>query len=74
MYFFYSGLGYIVGSKTAAILHSWQWGLRVTPFAGIVAVLLILFVMEEPERGFSEGRSHLQATTWSRDIKILLQK
>ncbi|XP_065214331.1 protein spinster isoform X1 [Planococcus citri] len=67
-----SGFGYIVGSKTAEILNCWQWGLRVTPFAGIVAVLLILFVMEEPTRGFSEGRSHLQATSWTSDIKILM--
>ncbi|XKL68536.1 hypothetical protein PGB90_004027 [Kerria lacca] len=68
-----SGLGYIVGSEMAKIFKGWQWGLRVTPFAGIVAVLLILFVMKEPSRGESEGRSHLQATSWKSDLKILMK-
>ena len=74
VYFHCSGFGYIVGSKTAEILKSWQWGLRVTPFAGIIAVLIILFVMDEPDRGFSEGRSHLQPTSWTSDVKILMKK
>ena len=30
-----SGLGYIVGSTVAAIADEWQWGVRVTPIAGI---------------------------------------
>merc|ERR1712158_236983 len=39
-----SGLGYIVGAETAKAAGSWQWGLRVTPIAGVVAVILILLV------------------------------
>ncbi|XP_025194819.1 protein spinster isoform X1 [Melanaphis sacchari] len=66
-----SGLGYIVGSETARVLGSWHWGLRVTPALGMLAVLLIMFVMEEPERGQSEGYSHLTTTSWSEDINLL---
>lgn len=67
-------MGYIIGSETARLANDWRWGLRITPYAGIVAVLLILFVMEEPPRGQSEDRSHLQVTSWKNDIQILLKK
>ncbi|CAG0896997.1 unnamed protein product [Darwinula stevensoni] len=66
-----SGLGYIIGSKAAALGGDWRWGLRVTPFLGAVAVFLILFVMKDPPRGESEGASNLQATSWRADIKAL---
>uniref|UniRef100_A0A0N4Z3N5 MFS domain-containing protein n=1 Tax=Parastrongyloides trichosuri TaxID=131310 RepID=A0A0N4Z3N5_PARTI len=49
-----SGLGYIVGSAVASAAGEWQWGIRVTPFFGIVCILLLIFVIEEPERGFAE--------------------
>jgi len=65
-----SGLGYIVGSQTAKLIGSWHWGLRVTPIAGALAVLLILFVTEDPPRGESEG-AHLVPTSWWADIKSL---
>ena len=68
-----SGLGYIVGSEAAKALGSWHWGLRVTPIAGAVAVLLILLVIEDPPRGESEG-AHLSATSWWDDIKSLAKK
>ena len=71
--FFYSGLGYIVGSETARALGSWHWGLRVTPVAGAVAVLLILLVSQDPQRGESEG-AHLTPTSWLDDIKSLCRK
>jgi len=75
IYFFhFSGLGYIIGSETARILGSWHWGLRVTPVLGMLAVLLIMFVMEEPERGQSEGYSHLTTTSWTEDIQLLCRK
>lgn len=67
-------MGYITGSETARLTGAWQWGLRVTPVMGAVAVLLILFAMEDPARGESEGKSHMRASSWSGDIKNLLQK
>lgn len=65
-----SGLGYIVGSEAAKALGSWHWGLRMTPIAGAVAVLLIVLVVQDPPRGESEG-SHLSTTSWWDDIKSL---
>ncbi|XP_071449409.1 protein spinster [Hetaerina americana] len=66
-----SGLGYIIGSETGKAAGSWQWGLRVTPVMGIIAVVLVLFVMQEPNRGEAEGHSHLAPTSWMDDIKAL---
>ncbi|XP_069703733.1 protein spinster isoform X2 [Periplaneta americana] len=65
-----SGLGYIVGSETATLTENWRWGLRVTPIMGGIAVLLILFLMQDPVRGKNEG-SHLSPTAWSNDLKAL---
>lgn len=53
---------------------NWQWGLRVTPLLGMLAVLMILFVMEEPVRGQSEGHSHLATTSWCEDLQLLTRK
>lgn len=68
-----SGLGYIVGSEMAHVTGSWQWGLRVTPIIGVIAVLLVIFVMHDPVRGNSEG-SHLRPTTWGNDLSELCKK
>lgn len=70
----FSGLGYIIGSQMANIFNTWRFGLRVTPLLGMLAVLMILFVMEEPERGQSEGHSHLTTTSWREDLKLLTLK
>lgn len=75
MYIYYfSGLGYITGGETARVTSQWQWGLRVTPALGIVAILLLLFVVRDPIRGEREGGVHLTSTAWSYDIKELLKK
>ncbi|XP_075221174.1 lysolipid transporter protein spinster isoform X2 [Lycorma delicatula] len=66
-----SGLGYIIGSLMRDATGVWQWGLRVTPVMGAIAVILILTVMQDPVRGESEGRTHLTATSWSSDVKNL---
>jgi len=66
-----SGLGYIVGSETAAAFGHWQWGLRATPVLGIVAVLLILLLLTDPPRGESEGHEDLQAASYREDLAYL---
>lgn len=66
-----SGMGYIVGSETAKVAGTWQWALRVTPPLGIVAVLLLVFILKDPERGQSEGSEHLEPTSWIEDIRDL---
>ena len=47
-----------------------RWGLRITPIAGFVSVLLIIFFLRDPPRGESEG-SKLKATSWLEDLKYL---
>jgi hypothetical protein len=54
----------------ASAFGSWQWGLRVTPFLGLIAVLLIFFIVQEPPRGEAEG-STLSPTTYWDDLKYL---
>uniref|UniRef100_A0A8C1U0W4 Protein spinster homolog 1 n=1 Tax=Cyprinus carpio TaxID=7962 RepID=A0A8C1U0W4_CYPCA len=51
-----SGLGYIVGSKVNDVAGDWHWALRVTPSLGLVAVILLFFVVQEPKRGAIEAR------------------
>lgn len=63
-----SGLGYIVGSETANALGSWRWALRVTPFLGIAACILI-YLTKEPNRGQIEGSCNLEATSYKEDVK-----
>ncbi|XP_023256593.1 protein spinster homolog 1-like, partial [Seriola lalandi dorsalis] len=68
-----SGLGYIVGSQVSNIAKDWHWALRVTPALGLIAVLLLLFVVQEPKRGAIEARPehHLQQTSWLKDLQAL---
>ena len=55
-----TGLGYIVGSEVAGNVSDWRWGLRVTPFMGLIAIVSIIFLLVDPPRGASEG-SRLRA-------------
>ncbi|XP_022916325.1 protein spinster isoform X1 [Onthophagus taurus] len=65
-----SGLGYIIGAQTAHLMGSWQWSLRVTPALGLLAVLLIVFVIKDPVRGQSEN-SDMVVTPWKEDLQEL---
>jgi hypothetical protein len=65
-------MGYIVGAKMAELCGSWQWGLRATPVMGIVAVVLILLLLQDPPRGESEGHQHLKAQTYGVSIGTIL--
>ncbi|KAL0993650.1 hypothetical protein UPYG_G00111090 [Umbra pygmaea] len=68
-----SGLGYIVGSKVDDVAGDWHWALRVTPALGVVAVVMLLFIVKEPTRGAIEARPEhtLPRTTWLADMKSL---
>lgn len=66
-----SGLGYIVGANVAEAFHAWQYALRVTPFLGVVAVILIVAVVKEPVRGAADGGTHLHNTDYLTDLKQL---
>lgn len=67
-------MGYIIGSETAKALGKWQWGLRVTPLLGVIAVVLVFFILRDPERGQSEGSGHLETTPWTEDLQDLVIK
>lgn len=68
-----SGLGYIVGSRAAAIMGDWKWALRVTPPLGIACVVLLIFLVREPKRGESEGANQSQEETSLReDLKYIV--
>ena len=64
-----SGLGYVVGKGLADIFGEWQWALRGTPILGAMAVLAILFFVQDPPRGESEGHDQLKATSYCEDLK-----
>ncbi|XP_029944736.1 protein spinster homolog 1 [Salarias fasciatus] len=68
-----SGLGYIVGSQVSNVTKDWHYALRVTPALGLFAVLLLLFVVQEPKRGAVEARPdhHLRQTSWIKDLQAL---
>ncbi|KAM6905206.1 protein spinster homolog 1 [Xenentodon cancila] len=68
-----SGLGYIVGSQVSNVAKDWHWALRVTPALGLIAVLLLLFVVQEPKRGAVEARpeNQLHQTSWLTDLQAL---
>ncbi|XP_028268128.1 protein spinster homolog 1 [Parambassis ranga] len=68
-----SGLGYIVGSQVSSLAKDWHWALRVTPALGAIAVVLLLFVVQEPKRGAVEARPehHLHQTSWLTDLQAL---
>ncbi|XP_047427354.1 protein spinster homolog 1 [Mugil cephalus] len=68
-----SGLGYIVGSQVNNLTKDWHYALRVTPALGLVAVLLLLFVVKEPKRGAIEERAEhqLHRTSWLKDLHAL---
>lgn len=68
-----SGLGYITGGETAKVTGAWQWGLRITPALGVLAIILLLTVVKDPIRGEREGGVHLTSTSWSHDVKALLR-
>ncbi|KAF7987365.1 hypothetical protein HCN44_003127 [Aphidius gifuensis] len=67
-----SGLGYITGSKMLKLTGQWQWALRLTPPLGILTILLIYLFVRDPPKGEKEGGSHVTTTSWSNDIKALI--
>uniref|UniRef100_A0A8R1DI30 MFS domain-containing protein n=5 Tax=Caenorhabditis japonica TaxID=281687 RepID=A0A8R1DI30_CAEJA len=69
---FGSGLGFIAGSRIALITGSWQWGVRFSPIIGIMCLVLMIFLLEEPVRGACEGaRQNSDDGTIMDDIKYL---
>jgi len=53
----------VIGGGLASVFGDWQWALRGTPILGIVAVVLIIFVMVEPPRGEAEGHDQVSSNS-----------
>ncbi|KAL4223098.1 Protein spinster 3 [Mactra antiquata] len=68
-----SGLGYVVGANMAEAFGQWQYALRLTPFLGIICVVLILIIVKEPVRGGADGGEHLHNTSFCTDLKALVK-
>ena len=69
-----SGFGYIVGAETARVAADWRWGLRVTPMAGVLTIVLVSIFLEDPPRGQSEGlQDSLKAQSYKDDVISLLK-
>jgi Na+/melibiose symporter-like transporter len=62
----------IISTGVASCFGDWRWGLRVTPFMGLVSILLIIFFMIDPERGLSDGAQTMAPSeSWKTDVKEL---
>ena len=66
-----SGLGFVVGRGLANAFGHWRWALRGTPILGLLAIILMVFVLKEPPRGKAEGHDQLKATKYTKDLKAL---
>uniref|UniRef100_A0A0K2VED7 Protein spinsterlike [Musca domestica] n=1 Tax=Lepeophtheirus salmonis TaxID=72036 RepID=A0A0K2VED7_LEPSM len=66
------GSGYMLGSEMSHLTGDWRWGLRVTPILGFAAVVMILFMLKDPNRGECEGHGNeIKTTTYFQDLKDL---
>ncbi|VDK65437.1 unnamed protein product, partial [Anisakis simplex] len=72
-----SGVGYMVGSTLASAFGGWEWGVRFTPILGVVCLILIIFIIEEPKRGQAElainqkSETSLVSTSYLKDMSAL---
>ncbi|GMR40832.1 hypothetical protein PMAYCL1PPCAC_11027, partial [Pristionchus mayeri] len=69
--FAFSGLGYIGGAYLSLWTGAWQWGVRFTPMLGIICLLLLIFVLEEPARGEAEHAEGMERTSVKEDLIYL---
>ncbi|UJR35533.1 hypothetical protein I4U23_028287 [Adineta vaga] len=68
------GLGYIVGSYVAkAFNNDWRWALRITPGLGVLCVILLVLLVEEPARGSADGAQIQKRSSWIFDVKQVLK-
>lgn len=49
-----SGLGYLVGGMIAELFGDWRYALRFTPFIALGCVLVTIFFVHEPIRGYAD--------------------
>ncbi|VDM49162.1 unnamed protein product [Toxocara canis] len=67
-----SGLGYMVGSYMSMWAGAWEWGVRVTPILGLVCILLIAFLLDDPIRGNADS-AFIENSSFIEDVKSLFK-
>ena len=71
-----SGLGYVIGTQITQLANDWHWGVRVTPFLNILALVLLVIFMLDPPRGeassTTSGTSE-KRSSWGTDLVYLLK-
>ncbi|VDL83601.1 unnamed protein product [Nippostrongylus brasiliensis] len=72
-----SGLGFIVGSNVASLLHAWQWGVRVSAVPGLIILIVLILIVDEPKRGAAElidggQQEEIKSTSYLSDLKALV--
>uniref|UniRef100_A0A915AS54 Uncharacterized protein n=2 Tax=Parascaris univalens TaxID=6257 RepID=A0A915AS54_PARUN len=67
-----SGLGYMVGSYVSMWAGAWEWGIRMTPILGLICIILILFVLDDPIRGNADV-AFVENSSFIDDIKYLFK-
>ncbi|XP_068210246.1 protein spinster-like [Palaemon carinicauda] len=68
-----NGIGYGMSEDERLEAQVWRWGLRITPGMGVIAVVLIIFLLDEPTRGVSEGGENIETTSLLDDMKSLVK-
>uniref|UniRef100_A0A914RGU4 Major facilitator superfamily (MFS) profile domain-containing protein n=1 Tax=Parascaris equorum TaxID=6256 RepID=A0A914RGU4_PAREQ len=66
------GLGYMVGSYVSMWAGAWEWGIRMTPILGLICIILILFVLDDPIRGNADV-AFVENSSFIDDIKYLFK-
>lgn len=62
-------------TRRCALMSQSSASVQVTPGLGMVAVLLLLFVVKEPKRGAVERPEHqVRQTSWLTDLLALSRK
>ena len=68
----FSGLGYIVGSTFADLAGDWRWGVRVTPFLNLIALVLMTFFLADPPRGLNDSNQLRGCIFLVNDLKKIM--
>ena len=72
-----SGLSFVLSSKVSELFGDWRWALRMTPLLSLICVILLTFLVKEPQRSsaFVSGKiSSQKNSSLFKDILFLIKK
>ena len=67
------GVGYMLATAVAEYFDDWRWAYRITPPVIIFLAIILSAYVREPPRGHSEGATHLEATSFKKDLLYILK-